>query len=482
MHVLFAAAEAVPFVKVGGLADVAGSLPQALASLGTFGDAPGLISLAIPFHPVIDRSSLDLDPKVINLSVPHPERSFPARVYTTRSGTIPVYLIEGEPISSQRTVYSLDTRIDGGKYTFFSLAVLELCKVLHPAVDILHAHDWHTGISVHMLRILRKHIARLRDVKSVFTVHNLPYMGAGIDDTLLDYGIPLSADRRLPPWGANQPLPMALSAADAITTVSPGYAREITTPEFGCGLENFLKSRAEDMHGILNGLDLEEYNPQTDPELVSRFSLATLQERGINKQALQTEFGFPTHPEIPLITLVSRFDFQKGIDLAVRALETLAETEPFQAILLGSGNPEIETSARALETQYPDRIRAVIAFNPGLSRRLFSGGDILLIPSRYEPGGLTQMMAMRYGCIPVARSTGGLGDTIHDHPDLTKADGFLFEPATPDGLIGALQRVFTAFRQPEVWTALQTNAMRRDFSWAASARKYAQIYQSVMRD
>jgi len=269
-------------------------------------------------------------------------------------------------------------------------------------------------------------------------------MGAGTDQALKSYHIPKSTDRRLPPWGRYQPLPMGLAAADFITAVSPTYSREIMTPEFGCGLERFLQARAGSVAGVLNGLDLSTSDPSTDPVLVQKFSVNDLAKRSLNKRALQEEFGLPVDNSIPLIILISRFDYQKGIDLAIDALVQLAD-ERWQAVLLGSGNPEIEGTAHQLESDLPDRVRVAVRFDAALSHRMYASGDMLLIPSRYEPCGLTQMLAMRFGCIPVARATGGLRDTILDHPDPNRSTGFLYEGPTAGELVAAARRALVAY-------------------------------------
>lgn len=479
LRILFTAAEATPYVKVGGLADVTGSLPSALLKVA--GQTTPLdIRLAIPLHPAIRLQDYQLDSDPIQFSVPHPKGPVPALAWTTSWNGVKVYLIDGEPIQSQKTVYSIDTRLDGQKYTFFSLAVLELCHNLAWYPHVLHAHDWHTGIAVHMLPIRKSADANWLTTKSVFTVHNLPYMGAGTDQALREYAIPLSGDTRLPGWGNNQPLPMALAAADFITAVSPGYAREIMTPEFGCGLEDFLRLRSGEVAGVLNGLDLEANDPAHDSDIVQSFDRTTLNERRHNKLALQKEADFREDAEIPLLILISRFDFQKGIDLAVRAVNSLLKQYDFQVLFLGSGNPEIELSALELEAARPDNVRVKVEFNARLARRMYAGGDMLLIPSRYEPCGLTQMLAMRYGCVPIARATGGLRDTILDAADPGNATGFLFEEATSASLAGAIERALVTFHEPVRWLKLQNNGMEQDFSWDRSARQYLDIYHSLI--
>jgi starch synthase len=480
LRILFAAAEAVPFVKVGGLADVTGSLPTALQTLPleVRKGRPLDVRLFIPYHPVIspDWPGLHL---AAEFSVPHPQGPIPAQAYRTDTTGIPTYLIAGPPIPKQGTVYNIDTQKDGEKFAFFSLAVLELCAALNWQPDILHAHDWHAALSLHLLRHRRRIDPFFTATRSILTVHNLPYMGAGTDQALKSYRIPKSTERRLPPWGRFQPLPMGLAAADIITTVSPTYSREIMTPEFGCGLEQFLQARSSSVMGVLNGLDLVSNDPFSDNLILQNFSAANLEKRSENKLALQKEFGLEVNAGVPLIILISRFDYQKGIDLAIDSLAMLAESN-WQAILLGSGDPVIETTAQRLEDDMPDRVRVAVRYDAALSRRMYAGGDMLLIPSRYEPCGLTQMLAMRYGCLPVARATGGLRDTILDNPDPHLGTGFLFEGVSAEALAAAVRRALAVYTDRASWVALQQSAMFQDFSWTRSAQTYINLYFQIL--
>ncbi len=482
LRILFTAAEAAPLVKVGGLGDVAGSLPDALLNLPQEArmNRELDIRVAIPYHPTIPRGVPEIS-LAVTFNVPHPDRLIPAAAYQTRIGKAIVYLIDGDLIPKTGGVYSLDTQRDGEKFTFFSFAVFELCKALNWKPDILHAHDWHAALSLHLLLDRRREDPFFAGTRSMLTVHNLPYMGAGTDLALSSFGVRESTEDRLPPWGKYQPLPMGLAAADWITTVSPTYGREIMTPEFGCGLEGFLQERAAVINGVLNGLDLPSADPRTDPALVQRFDAESLDVRQANKAALQYEFGLDPDPDIPLIASIGRFDYQKGLDLAVGALSLLAG-DRWQAILLGTGDPRIEATARALESEMPDRVRAAIRFDSALSKRMYAGGDMLLIPSRYEPCGLTQMFAMRYGCLPVARATGGLHDTIFDESSPQDSTGFLFEGANAEELAAAIRRALGAYQDRSGWRARQLNGMRQDFSWQRSAETYLKLYLKILED
>jgi starch synthase len=480
LRVLFVAAEADPIIKVGGLGDVTGSLPRTLRALEPV-QAMGYqldVRLAIPLHPAITMRINELT-QVAEFDVPHPTRPVTAKAFLTHVGDLPVYLIGGDPIPPDAPVYSLDTRKDGEKFTFFSLAVLELARALNWAPDILHANDWHTALAVYALSLRRSEDRFFANTRSVLTVHNLPYMGAGTDEALTDYGIPPLKDNRLPPWGGYQPLPMGLATADYITTVSPTYAREIMTPEFGCDLQDFLQMRAGSIAGILNGLDERSWDPTADPAQPETFDLDHLEKRAANKQALVREFVLPQIEDMPLLILISRMDRQKGVDLVVEALRQVAAL-PWQAVLLGTGEPSLEAAMRQLEAEFPYRARAIIRFDGQLARRMYGGADMLLMPSRYEPCGLAQMIGMRYGCLPVARSTGGLRDTVRDNQVSETSTGFLFENSTTEALAAALRRAIAMYNDREGWQARQRCAMQQDFSWQRSAESYAKLYHRLL--
>jgi len=479
LRILFVAAEADPIIKVGGLGDVTGSLPRALRALLP-NEALGNqldVRLVIPFHAMIS-DQIRVEEPVATFDVPHPQGPIQARAFLTYVDDLPVYLIAGEPIPPDAPVYSLDTRQDGEKFIFFSLAVLELTRALNWEPDILHANDWHTAVAVTQLSRSRSQDRFFSRTRSVLTIHNLPFMGAGTDEALESFGIAPLEEPGLPPWGTYQPLPMGLAMADYLTTVSPTYAQEIMTPEFGCGLQNFLRSRASSLSGILNGLDEQAWDPATDSALAANYDRHSLEKRQANKAALLREVGLPENLDLPLLILISRMDYQKGVDIALEGLRQAAGL-PWQAVLLGTGDPGLESAARQLETEFPLRMRAVIRFDARFARRMYGGGDMLLMPSRYEPCGLAQMIAMRYGCIPIARATGGLRDTVLDNQNPGESTGFLFDEAAPAALTGALNHAIDTYTDTTGWQARQLFAMQQDFSWQRSALAYAQIYQRL---
>ncbi len=479
LQVLFMASEAAPLVKVGGLGDVAGSLPLALrdlqppAWLGPRLD----VRLVLPLHHKI-KEKVSLAEPVADFVLTTPAGDQPVKVYLTHAANLPVYLVDGPPIAPDGRVYSADPLLDGEKYIFFSLAALEMTRHLNWKPDIIHANDWHTSAALYALSLRRKQDPYFESIRSLLTIHNLPFMGKDAEPALAKYGLPRSPEKRLPTWARLFPLPLGLQSADRINTVSPGYAKEIMTPEFGCGLQDIIKTRQEVLTGILNGLDQVDWDPATDKALASRYDYANLSKKQPNKAALQNEFNLAVESDAPLLVMVTRMDQQKGVDIAVNGLRMAADLN-WQAIILGSGDPLLETSCRSLEAEFPDRVRTIIQFDVGLSRRMYAGGDILLMPSRYEPCGLAQMIAMHYGTVPLARATGGLRDTILDDPTLAASTGFLFDEAQPEAFADGLRRALYAYPDREGWASIQIRGMEQDFSWEKSAIAYAQLYQQL---
>ncbi len=473
LNVLFLAAEAEPFIKVGGLGDVAGSLPRYLRNLApeiTNGTPPD-VRLALPMHPVLKNDPRGLRPLQI-FSLPHQGGDLQVQVYTTSLDGLPVYFLDGPAVSSSGSVYSSDAALDAEKYTFFALAALELTRQLDWRPSIVHANDWHTALACYAL-LLKRWEGEFAGVSSVLTVHNLPFMGPDVSANIQEYGL-MQVQTGLPEWANTRPLPLGLWAADAIVAVSPTYAREMLTPQFGCGLEDYLRARRDSLNGILNGIDDESFNPALDPAIASNYGIPTLEKRPLNKSALQVRLGLPENPMVPVFGVVSRMDPQKGIDLIPSALRRLQEL-PWQAVILGTGMPQVEESIRAFQAEFPERVRAEFRYDGGLARQIYAGADIFLMPSRYEPCGLSQMIAMRYGCVPIVSAVGGLKDSIF--PDET---GFMIEKPTSTRLANAVKKALIAYADPERWAGIQTAGMSQDFSWRVSARQYFQLYQRVV--
>lgn len=476
IKVQFLSAEADPLAKVGGLGDVAGSLPAVFKTLAN----PPDVRVALPFYPFLKKAGLDLSP-IASFEIAHHDGPLISEVFETTISGVPFYLIDGPPIAKDPAIYSGNNRQDGSKFCFYSLAAMELNKILKWQPDLIHAHDWHASPAVYNLRLIRDHDPFYKDTKSLLTVHNLPYLGYDTEKSLLAYGLPRAHLSSLPNWAEHLPLPLGLLTADKINTVSPGYADEMFTPEFGANLENFLKTRKDDLVGILNGINMVSWDPGSDPDLDHNFSFSTLQNRKKNKELLLEELGLDIDPDIPLIAMINRLDHQKGVDLVPEALRMIPD-QKWQAILLGTGDPVLEKQALDLDHDFT-QVRSVIKFDGSLARRIYGGSDLIMIPSRYEPCGLTQMIGMRYGCVPLARSTGGLKDTIIDYhsADQKNSTGFLFEDATSTALAKTIRRALELYQDQRRWQGLQRRGMKKDFSWKKSAQKYLGLYADLIK-
>lgn len=468
INVLFLAAEADPFVKVGGLGDVAGSLPRALRALSNE-DVKLDVRLVLPYHPVVKADNL----KPLGMfSISRGDSEVEVEAFEGSLNGMPVYFISGDVIRTNGSVYSLDSKLDAEKYTFFSLAALELPRQINWSPDVVHANDWHTALSVYG-SLTKRWEAGARHVAGVVTLHNLPFMGPDVSAILESYGIKI-AQTDLPEWARVMPLPLGLWASDAIVAVSTTYANEILTPEDGCGLDEFLRLRRETISGILNGIDVVSFNPADDSALGMNFDVDSLEKRAVNKTLLQERLGFQRDPDAPLLAMVSRMDVQKGVDLAFTALKSMKKVN-FQAIILGTGDPKLEEAAQSLHNLFPEKIKVELRYDARLARQIYAGSDMLLMPSRYEPCGLSQMIAMRYGCVPVVRATGGLNDTVK-HGEM----GFVFDKAHHMSLMGAVKAGIKVYSDRERWKKIQRAGMAQDFSWENSARKYLELYKSLV--
>jgi starch synthase len=469
--ILFLSAEASPYSKVGGLGDVSGSLPPLLSRL-----YPDLldIRMVLPYH-----SDLNLDLTAARIvckfqaSVAYFDEY--VTVWQDQAAAYPVYFLQSETLSKSPP-YSDDSTVDLIKYAMFSHLVHDFINQLQWNPDIIHANDWHTALFIYQIGTKNfKQASKIR-VKTILSIHNLPYMGAGNKKILKSFGINPSKHQDLPDWARTIPLPMGMGQADLITTVSSGYAQEIMTPQFGCGLEEFLKANSHKLRGILNGIDPDEWDPTADPLLTANFSHTTLQKRAANKTALFHTFFPGIVPEHPLLIWIGRLQAQKGADILINTLKNLI-TEEWHCIILGTGDPGLEEAVLNLSKQHPHKIQAVMKFDHALSHQLYAGGDAIIMPSRYEPCGLSQMFAMRYGCLPIATATGGLKDTISDQAAAKNPDGFLFQEATAAACSDSVKEALHLFaHDPHQWHTMQINAMVKDFSWHRSAEEYKNVY------
>jgi starch synthase len=470
INILFLAAEAEPYVKVGGLGDVAGTLPRALRALSNT-DVKLDVRLVLPYHTVIRPDTLR---PVGIYSIPRGGSEVQVEAYEGALDGMPVYFLNGDPIRASGSVYSSINKLDGEKYAFFSLAALELPRQINWSPDIIHANDWHTALAAYG-NLVKRWDERTRRVSSIITIHNLPFMGSDVSANLQEYGLPL-ANTDLPVWARVRPLPLGLWASDAIVAVSPAYAEEILGEEFGCGLQEFLRNHKDSLSGILNGLDISSFDPQTDTTLAANYNADSLFTRPQNKIALQERVGLPVLPDIPVLGMVTRMDVQKGVDIALKGLKLLGK-QNWQLILLGAGDPRLEAMAKNLQAVMPDRIRVEMRYDAKLARQIYGGADIFLMPSRYEPCGISQMISMRYGCLPLVRAVGGLRDTVTDG-----GTGFSFAEAKVKSFNDTVRRALSLYPDRERWAEMQKAGMALDFSWPHSAKKYLALYQRLVKE
>ncbi len=467
-------------IKVGGLGDVGGTLPGALTALPqemTDGRAVD-VRVVIPFHDVLKQKQIPTK-WICNYKIPYENGLFQDVYVSQAEGMeVPIYLIDGEPIRN-KGVYSSNPVDDAYKYIFFSAAADELFRHIDWIPDVLHAHDWHAASSVMKMRQMRAYDPKFRNVRMLYTIHNLPYAGKNSPEILEKYGIQQAFAQEIPAGMRGCPMSLGLSATDMISTVSETYAKEILTDEFGNGYQYFLQNHRDKVTGIVNGIIPDQWNPAIDKVLYQNFDVNSLEKKAENKRMLQAEVGLPQRDDIPLIIMIGRLDYQKGFDLAFSALRKVLGKN-WQALILGSGNPSIQNDCLALAASYPDRVRAEIRYDAAFSRKMYAGGDMLLMPSRYEPCGIAQMIAMLYGCIPIAHSTGGLKDTITDPNDnKDQYTGFLFNEANADACAEAISRSLDAFADRAQWQTLQKRCMVQDFTWEKSAKKYYDLYKSL---
>ena len=454
MRVLLLAAEGTPWVKVGGLGDVAGALPQALRATGMD------VRLVLPRYGTIDPLRWNLQQLRDNFSVSLDWRTEQCQLWATANEQ--TWFIENQYFfGSRMSVYGHGD--DSLRFVLFCQAALEACRQMNWWPDVVHAHDWHAAAAI---RALWPHSPR---PALVFTIHNLAHQGLFGNESWPLLGVYDSTDNL-------NLMEQALYTADVITTVSPTYAEEIRRPEYGFGLDQMLRMRSNRLVGILNGLDTTVFDPASDPHIAHQFGLADMSGKAVCKAALQWEVGLPERPDVPLIAVVSRLDDQKGIDLIVNGLSEIIEYTDAQLMVLGSGYGPYEDAFRLATALRPDRVANFIGFNAPLAQRVYAGADIFLMPSSFEPCGLSQMMAMRYGTIPVVRATGGLVDTV---PDMNQPNGIgvVFAEYSVPAMLTGLGRALAAYRQPTDWPHFVRRAMEQDFSWTTAARRYDDVYR-----
>lgn len=479
MKILFAASEVVPFAKTGGLADVAGTLPRFLKQLGHD------VRIIMPRYQVVDRAKYQLKESVGHFVVPVGDRLVESSLLEGRLNDIPVYFVEKDRYFDRPELYGTphgDYPDNAERFIFFSRSVPEAARALGFQPDIIHCNDWQTALVPVYLKTLYGADPFFSKTSSVFTTHNMGYQGRFWHLDLPLTGLPwdLFTHEGLEFYGQLNLLKGGLVFADALTTVSKTYSREIQTPEHGYGLEGVLQFRKKDLHGIINGIDPNEWDPATDKALAATFSGKNLAGKAKTKKALQKELGLPA-TDVPLLAFVGRLADQKGVDLLASAIEQIPESDA-QFVILGSGDERYHQWLSDVTSRNPRKLALRLAFDGGLARRIYAAADIFLMPSRYEPCGLGQLISLRYGTIPVVHLTGGLADTIKEFsPGAGKGNGFTFRDFSLEAFHKAISRALKVYGNSSAWKTLIRNAMECDFSWDNSAREYETLYKKLAR-
>ncbi len=469
LQILFAASEAFPFAKSGGLGDVIGSLPKAFPSKETD------VRVIIPKYDCIPQEYID-ESKLVDIFYVHVGNSNQyCGILEYKADNVTYYFIDNEYYFKRPGLYGYYD--DAERFIFFSRAVLECIPYINFYPDILHCHDWQTALVPYLLK--EQYAWHYQNVKTVFTIHNMKYQGVySFSDVagLLNFDyFPMTMEF----YNNINFMKGALYTADLVTTVSPTYAEEIKQPYYGEGLDGVVVDIAYKEVGILNGIDDNEYNPQNDPHIWTNFKSSYLKKTE-NKKALQAHMNLPVDETKPVISMITRLVDQKGIDLVAAVIHEILQMD-LQFIVLGTGDSQYENMLREVAYTYPDKMRACITFDEDLSRKIYAGSDIFLMPSKFEPCGLSQLIAMRYGAIPIVRETGGLKDTVHQFDTETQeGNGFSFSTYNAHDMLNVIQNAVNLFHtDKEAWKKLTDNALKSKFDWKSSADKYLDYYKKI---
>jgi starch synthase len=479
MKIALVASEVVPFAKTGGLADVAGALPKFLSRLGLE------VNVFLPFYRETRKKNPALRRVVENLELDWDGKKTPFSVWESREGALGFLLVEKDEYFDRDFLYGTprgDYPDNGERFAFFSQAALETLRYLGFRPDVIHAHDWQAAISLAMLKFLYDQDPFFGYTKSLFTIHNLAYQGLFEREVLGRIGLPDSLFNMegLEFYGKVNYLKGGILYSTAVNTVSQRYSQEIQTPEFGYRLDGLLRKRRENLFGILNGVDYADWNPATDKFILRPFDPTYLDGKKECKRDLLRAFGLDeVKEETPVIGMVSRLAGQKGFDILCESLEGIFRMGAV-LVILGTGEEVFHKALGAAREKAPRSLGLKIAYDEALSHKIYAGSDLFLIPSRYEPCGLTQMYSLRYGTIPVVRATGGLDDTIQEYdPAGGGGNGFKFPEYSSDALLASLRKAINVYQRKEPWRQLLRRAMACDFSWEVSAREYLRLYQRI---
>lgn len=477
MKIFIVTPEAIPYAKTGGLADVTGAL------IKEFREAGHEAWLVLPFYSQIERKGRFSDTG-IRFSIDVLSQKIEASVISSGDRDAPAYFIRSDRFFMREGLYGTsqgDYPDNCLRFSFFSRSVIKLFKALNIKPDLIHVHDWQTALLPFYLRNFYNDDPLFRETKTVLTIHNLGYQGL-FSPTELPYtgiGLEYFSPEGIEFYGKINFLKAGILTADAITTVSETYAREILTEEYGYGLEGVLRKRAGRLYGILNGIDYNLWNPEIDRSIPHRYNPDSFKGKALCRDSLLRELGFDLGKSQPLIGFIGRFVSQKGVELIERTIPELLKTG-FGLVMLGQGDKVFEDMLIERQKEFKKNLYIKIGYDDSFARKVYAGSDIFLMPSRYEPCGLGQLIAMRYGAVPVARATGGLRDTIedYDHPS-GKGSGFLFDDYNASAMLEALKRAMCVFQSKQRWNNLMRSCMRRDFSWRSSALKYLELFNRL---
>ncbi len=474
MKVLFAASEAMPLVKTGGLADVVGALPKALAAQGIE------VTVILPKYGEIPKAIAERTVTLAVMDVQLGWRRQYCGLQEVYVDGVRFLLVDNEFYFKRGYLYGYGDEAE--RFAFFSFAVLEALAHLDALPDVIHCHDWQTGLIPFLLKTRYSNLPGYRDIRTLFTIHNLQYQGVFSRDLLQDLlstGDEAFTKDGLEFYGGASCMKAGLRFADKLSTVSYTYSFEIQGEEYGEKLDGVIRQRAGDLWGILNGIDTEAYDPMSDPNVVVPYSDSMADKRK-NKTALQRELGLIIDEKAPLIGIVSRLTRQKGFDLIGEVIDEIMK-ENVQLAVLGTGEPGIESMLYEAQKRHPGRIVVWYGFNESLARRIYAASDLYLMPSRFEPCGLSQLIALRYRSVPIVRETGGLKDTVESYNEFTgTGNGFSFGPANARDLLFTVKRALGFYRKPEQWAKIVANGAARDYGWASSASLYDKLYRELV--
>ena len=480
LHVVHVASEASPYAKTGGLGDVLAALPPALARAGVD------VTVVLPGYRAAHAVATSTR-RLGTVSARVSSRVDDAAIAAVDGAAVPTLLVDAPRYFDRPALYGEDGRDypdNAERFVFFCRAALEWLRRMTPPPDVVHVHDWQAALVPVLLAVDRAVLyPELRAARTITTVHNLAYQGRfwEADWHLLNLDRGLFTPDALEFYGYINFLKGGLVLADAVTTVSPRYADEIRTPAFGEGLDGVLRARTADLVGILNGVDYATWSPATDPAIAARYDRDDLTGKARCKAALQTELGLDVRSDVPVLAVISRLAQQKGIDLVADVAPELLDTTDAQLAILGSGEARLEAALLALHDRVPERVAVRLGFDDPLAHRIEAGADLLLMPSRYEPCGLSQLYSLRYGTVPVVHATGGLADTVIDYdPSADTGTGFAFHALAPAPFLDAIRRALALRRDTPRWQALVRRGMAADFSWDASATRYRALYEDVL--